>query len=85
MAAFVAVFFATQRVVVFLPFFVVARWTILPAPGTVTRVVTMTAFLVTFTFALVVVKAVLAVGLTAADGADAGEVPPALVAVAVKV
>lgn len=57
MAAFVAVFFATRRVVIFLPFFVVARWTILPAPGTVTRVVRMTAFLVTFTFALVVVKA----------------------------
>ena len=47
--------------------------------------VRMTAFLVTFTFALVVVKALLAVGVTAADGADAGEVPPALVAVAVKV
>ena len=82
MAAFVAVFFATQRVVIFLPFFVVARWTILPAPGTVTRMVRMIAFLVTFTFALVVVKVK---GVTAADGADAGEVPPALVAVAVKV
>ena len=82
MAAFVAVFFATQRVVVFLPFFVVARWAILPAPGTVTRMVRMTAFLVIFTFALVVVKAV---GVTAADAADAGEVPPALVTVAVKV
>ena len=82
MVAFVAVFFATQRVVVFPPFFVVARWAILPAPGTVTRMVRMTDFLVIFTFALVVVKAV---GVTAAEGADAGEVPPALVAVAVKV
>ena len=82
MAAFVAVFFATQRVVVFLPFFVVARWTILPAPGTVTRMVRMTAFLVTLTFALVVVKVK---GVTAADAADAAEVPPALAAVAVKV
>ena len=46
---------------------------------------TTTSILVLVAVAVVVVAAVMVVGVTASDGADAGEVPVALVAVTVKV
>ena len=85
---------ALQRVIDFLPFLLVATCEILPAPGTLTFVVKMIDDLVTLALALVTVNRLEggggggvggAVGVTAADAADGAEVPPALLAVAVKV
>ena len=99
------------------PLLVVAAWTILPAPNTLTRVVNTICAFVNLARVLVTVKLLegaavgmemesgveievgagveggvgvgvvveLATGVTAADGADAAEVPPAFVAVTVNV
>jgi len=103
------------------PLLVVAAWTILPTPNTLTRVVNTIRVLVNLARVLVTVKLLegaavgmemesgveievgagvdggvgvgvgvgvvveLATGVTAADGADAAEVPPAFVAAAVNV
>jgi len=76
---------ALQRVVTLAPFFVVAVWTIFPAPGTFAVVVNTIDAPVILALAFDTVKTFEGMGVTAAEGADAAVCQPLRFARAVNV
>ena len=91
--ALAAVFEVRHQVLVFLPFLVVARWAIFPAPDTLTFEVTRTEFLVTLVSGDATVteavgrggSGVGAMGETELDGLEVGPEPNSFAALTVKV